>query len=118
VPPTSRLAARIHRTQTPQEAEEQYVATRTEWIAAMKAAASGRPSDMAALAIAQEAYETAMVERDRWLSGHLVAVPVEPDAPRDIEVVVGQELSWRKVHEPPARKIGLIRRFIGRLTGH
>jgi hypothetical protein len=117
-PPASRLAARIHRTHTAQEAEERYVATRTEWIAAMKAATTGRPSDMAALAIAQEAYEMALVERERWLSGQLVAIPVEPEAPRDIEVVVGQEILWRQAHQPPARKAGMLRRALGRLTRH
>lgn len=117
-PPASPLAARIHHSRTAVEAEERYIAARTEWITAMKAAASGRPSDMAALAIAQEAYEHAMAERDRWLSGKLVAVPIQTEAARDTDVVVEQELSWRKVHEPPTPKAGLVRRVLGRLTGH
>jgi hypothetical protein len=122
-PIPSMLATRIHHAQTAQEAEERYVTCRTEWVAAMKAAASGRPSDMAALAIAQEAYESALLEAERWRSGHIVAVPVEPEPMRDLEAIVGQELSWRQVHAPPsedappAKKAGPLRRVLGRLTG-
>lgn len=95
----SPLAERLHRPHSREEAEERYVAARGEWTAAMKAASSGRSSDLAALAIAQEAYEAALAERERWAASPKVPIPVEPDRPQGIEVVVGQELSWRRVHE-------------------
>ena len=82
------------------EVEEQYVAARDAWTKAMRAASSGRPADLASLAIAQEAYETIAAERERWISGARVALPVESAAPRrNLEAAVGQEMAWRKVHD-------------------
>ncbi|HET9416459.1 MAG TPA: hypothetical protein VFP30_02865 [Candidatus Limnocylindria bacterium] len=95
------------------EAEAHYVSCRDAWTAAMRAAASGRPADMATLAICQEAYEAAAIERDRWLSGQRIAIPVEPEPERPpIDVVVEQTMAWREVqeHEQP-------RGFLGRLFG-
>jgi hypothetical protein len=107
-----------HRRTGPQsedEAQEQYVAARDAWTAAMRAAGSGRPADMASLAIAQEAYEAASAELERWLTGRRIAVPVEPDKARTaINVVVGQELAWRKVHGQETKRPGLIGRLLGR----
>ena len=66
----------------------------------MRAAGSGRPADLAALAMAQEVYETALAERDRWASSPTVSVPIEvATRPAGIDAVVGQELSWRRVHQ-------------------
>jgi hypothetical protein len=118
--PSSGLAERRARPQSPQEAEERYVAARNEWTAAMRKASSGKPADMAALAMAQEAYEVALAQRERWASSPRVAIPIEPDRPRGINAIVGQELSWRRVHqleqaaEQPKGLRRLLRRFKGR----
>jgi hypothetical protein len=84
-----------------QEAEARYNAARDAWTAAMRAAADGRPADLAALALAQEAYEQAVLERDRWANGTArIPIPVEEgDRTRNVEAVVGQELAWRHVRE-------------------
>lgn len=80
----------------------------------MRSASSGRPADLATLAICQEAYEAATVERDRWLSGARVAVPVEPEVHRaPIEVVVDQVMAWREVHEHEKPR-GVLGRLFGR----
>lgn len=110
----------IHDPRIPRSAEEAragYVAARTAWTEAMHQAASGRPADLATLAIAQEAYEHAAIEWARWESGPRVAIPVE-ERPRDrgIQAVIGQELEWRRVrevHHPRGLK-GLLRRLTGR----
>ena len=95
------------------EAESHYVSCRDAWTAAMRAAASGRPADMATLAICQEAYEAAAIERDRWLSGQRIPIPVEPEAERaPIDVVVEQTMAWRDVHDHDKP-----RGFLGRLFG-
>ena len=106
---------------SPEDAEERYVAAREAWASAMRGAASGRPADLATLAVAQEAYEVALAERDRWASGApRVPIPVEPDRSKGIEAVVGQELTWRLAHNgeqdaQPAKGLrGLIRRMRGR----
>jgi hypothetical protein len=99
-----------------EEAEARYVAARDAWTLAMHAANSGRPADLASLAIAQEAYEAAAAEREQWLTGR-VAIPIEPAAARrKLEIAVGQELAWRKIHEHP-RAGGLIGRLRRRLRG-
>lgn len=97
--PSSTMADRIFRPQSREEAEERYAASRDAWTAAMKASSSGRATDLAELALAQEAYETALAERERWASSPHVAIPITADRPTGIDVVVGQELSWRRVHE-------------------
>ena len=96
------------------EAEVRYVACRDAWTAAMKAASSGRPADMATLAICQEDYEAAAAERDRWLSGARVAIPIRPEPQRpSIDVVVDQTMAWRDVHQHEKRR-GLLGRIFGR----
>ncbi len=83
----------------------------------MRAAASGRPADMATLAICQEAYEAAAIDRDRWLSGQRIAIPVEPEADRaPIDVVVEQTMAWREVHEHDKPR-GFLGRLFGRRDG-
>jgi hypothetical protein len=96
------LTGRLARPRSLAEAEERYVAARDEWAAAMRGALTGRPADLAALAIAQEAYEAAMAERDRWQHHPKVAIPVEPDRAKDLEAIVGQEMTRRQVHEHEA----------------
>ena len=97
--------------------EHRYVAARDAWTHAMHAANSGRSADMASLAIAQEHYETIMDERERWLASARVAIPIHaPDTRRKIEVAVGQELEWRRVHAPKPPP-GFVGRFWGRLRG-
>ena len=82
----------------------------------MRKANSGRSADLACLAIAQEAYEQAMVEVEKWRSGVKVAIPIEPEAKlHDLATAIRQELAWRRVHErlvhhdqdkPPGRSPG------------
>jgi hypothetical protein len=112
---------RAQRPRSAEEAEERYVAARDAWTAAMRGAQSGASADLAALAIAQEAYEAALAEKARWTSAR-VAIPVEHDSSSDLDAVVGQELSWRRVHEheqeaerkPRGALGGLLRRLRGR----
>lgn len=99
------------------EAERAYVAAREAWTGAMRAAASGRPADMAALAIAQEAYEAASLERQRVqrLESNPVAITIEREPqPRGIDAVIGQEMAWRDLKQPPREGlIARIRRLLG-----
>jgi hypothetical protein len=97
--PSSGMADRLARPRSREEAEQRYVAAREAWTAAMRAANSGRSSDLAALAMAQEAYEEALADRERWATSPSVAIPVGDERPSGLEAVVGQELSWRRVHE-------------------
>ena len=105
-----------------EEAEARYVAARDAWTAAMRAAASGRSADLASLAIAQEAFEAASREHVAWSSGAAAAaIPIESQPTRSaIEVIVGQELAWRRVHhedeESPRR--GILGRIGRKLRGH
>lgn len=109
---------------THEDVEERYVAAREAWTAAMRAAQSGKPADLAALAIAQDAYETALAEKQRWDAAPRVAVRIEPDRPHGIDAIVGQELSWRRIHQleqehhqsqsRPRGLRGLVRRLRGR----
>jgi hypothetical protein len=97
--------------------EQRYVAARDAWTKAMRAANSGRSAHMASLAIAQEHYETVMDERERWLASARVAIPIDaPDTRHNIEVAVGQEIEWRRVHAPKPPP-GFLGRFWGRLRG-
>ena len=108
----SGLAQRRVVPRTRAEVEQHYVAARDAWTAAMKAANSGRTADLAALAMAQEAYETAAAERQRWEAGGRVAIPIEPEGPHpDLGAVVGQELAWRQVHSPKAEPNGIFGRI-------
>ncbi len=101
-----------------QDLEERYVAAREAWTQAMQAAGSGRPADMASLAIAQQAYEIIAAEREDWLASGRVAIPIEPSPKRhDIEIAVGQELAWRRVQQHDDRS-GFFTRIRRRLSGH
>jgi hypothetical protein len=114
---SSGLTQRINSPRSLAEAEEHYVSCRDAWTAAMRAASSGRPADMATLAICQEAYEAAALERERWLSGGRVAIKVEEPATdrAPIEVVVDQTLAWRDVHDHERDKPrGVLGRLFGR----
>lgn len=116
--PSGESTGRLHREadgpRSREEAEAQYVAARTVWVDAMHKASSGRPADMASLAIAQEAYERAAVERARWANGPKAHVPVQPAPRKDVEIALGQELAWRRVREAEHRPRGLIGRLFGR----
>lgn len=97
------------------EAHEMHETARDAWIAAMRAAGSGRPADLAALAIVQEAYEAAAAERDRWdASGGRMNIPIEPETRSPVDAVVGQELAWREVRAP-RREPGFVGRLLRRL---
>ncbi|HUF07133.1 MAG TPA: hypothetical protein VMP86_07070, partial [Candidatus Binatia bacterium] len=88
----------VERPRSREEAEERYVVARDAWIKAMRVAEKGRPAGMAALAIAQEAFEAATAEREGWIAGR-VAIQIHPEGPRtDLEAVVAQEMAWRRVH--------------------
>ena len=101
-----------------QELEDRYVTAREAWTKAMHTANSGRSADMASLAIAQQAYEAVAAEREHWLTSGRVAIPIQP-SPKlsSVEIAVGQELAWRRIHEHPSRG-GLFSRIRRRLTGH
>ncbi len=99
------------------EAEAQYVAARDAWSGAMRAASSGRSADLASLAIAQETYEKAYAEREAWLSGARVAIPIEDAEPRRaLDVFVAQDLAWRRVHEAAHKSPSRLQRLARRLT--
>lgn len=105
-----RLVAAPH---SREEAEERYIAARDAWTKAMHAANSGRPADLASLALTQEVYEAAVVERERWLAGGRIATPVERAEPRrNIEAAVGQEMAWRAVkhHDEPKGFLGRLKK--------
>lgn len=115
--PSSALAQRRHGPRTREEVDERYVAARDAWAASMRAANSGRPADLAALAIAQEAYEAASAERARWDSNARVAIPIEPEnEERKLGAIIGQELAWKQVRtvdDKPAGILGRLRRRFG-----
>lgn len=113
----SAFAHRLVGPRSREEVEKHYVAARDEWTKAMRAANSGRSADLATLALTQEAFEAAAAEREQWIAGGRVAIPIEPEgARRGIEAAVGQEMAWRKVrhHEKPAGLLGRLKR---RITG-
>ena len=109
------IAAEIRR--YGEDLEVRYIAARDAWTRAMRASGSGKPADMASLAIAQEAYEAVSEEREHWLAGGKVAVPVQADPEHhNIQVAVGQELEWRRIQAPPKKPgfFGRLRRRLGR----
>lgn len=111
------LSQRRNGPRTADEAEERYVAARDAWTAAMRQAATGKPADLASLAIAQEAYEASAAEVERWRSGGRVPLRIDPKR-GSIDAVVGQELAWRRVHEAESRaRRGLLGRIARRLSG-
>ena len=100
-----------------EEAEERYVTARDAWIAAMRKANSGRSADLASLAFTQQAYEQAAAEVERWRSGAMVAIKVEPEAKlHDLEAAIGQEMAWRRVHENQEKRPGPLAQALRRLT--
>ena len=101
-----------------QDIEDRYAQARDAWTQAMQVAGSGRPADMASLAIAQQAYEAIAAEREQWLASGRIAISIQPSPKRhDIEIAVGQELAWRRVQQHDGRG-GLFSRIRRRLTGH
>jgi hypothetical protein len=83
----------------------------------MRAANSGRPADLASLAMAQEDYEAAAAERERWASSARVAIPVELETNRTgVEIAVDQELAWRDVRKNHGEG-GVVGRIRRRLFG-
>ena len=101
-----------------EEAEASYVTARDAWVEAMHRCKSGRAADLASLAIAQDAYELATAEVERWRSGERVAIAIEPEARRaGLEAAIGQEMAWRRVHEVKPKEPGLIARVFRRVTG-
>jgi len=112
------LAERRPGPRTLEEVEQRYVAAREAWMQAMRAARSGRHSDLASLALAQEAYEQAAAEREWWMSSERVAIAVEEKGPRpNLEAIVSNELRWRQIHAPHHEPRGVIGRLKRRLTG-
>lgn len=116
---TRGLGHRLDGPSSPEEAEARHVSARDAWIAAMRQAASGRASDLASLAIAQDAYELASAELERWRSGERVPIAVDADPERHaLDVVVNQELAWRHTHEAESTKRpGFFGRIARRLNG-
>lgn len=117
----TRLAERrARRPQTHAEVDAEYEAARNAWTAAMRMAQSGRPADLAALAMAQESYEAALSEKRRWDASPR-AVAIEADRPRGIEAIVSNELARRRLHEledqqrneKPKGLRGILRRLRG-----
>ena len=100
-----------------EEAEAQYVTARDTWTKAMHAANSGRSADLASLALAQEAYELAAAERERWLAARVTVRIDPPETRRNLEIAVGQELAWRDIHQQPQAVPSFIQRLRRRLGG-
>ncbi len=101
-----------------EEADATYVATRDAWVVAMRGANSGKPADLATLAIVQEAYEAASAEVEQWRSGGRIAIPIQTEAERSgIRIAVGQELEWRRVLHHEEKQPGPLGRLVRRLTG-
>ncbi len=101
-----------------EEAEASYVIARDAWVVAMRGANSGKASDLATLAIAQEAYEAASAEVEQWRSGGRIALPIQTESERNgIRIAVGQELEWRRVLHPEEKRVGPLGRLVRRLTG-
>lgn len=110
------LTQRLAGPRSLEEAEERYVVARDAWIAAMRGANSGRSADLASLAIAQEAYEHATAEAERWRSGGRVAISVEAESRADIEVAIGQQVAWQRVRDHEEKPRGLVSRVLRRVT--
>ena len=101
-----------------EDAEQRYLTARDAWIVAMRRANSGRPADLATLAITQEAYELATADVERWRSGVKVAVPIDGGTKRaGLEALISQEMAWRRLHATPEPKRGRLSRILRRLTG-
>jgi hypothetical protein len=83
----------------------------------MRGAGSGRPADLATLALTQDAYEKALAEAELWRTGARVAIPVEADVRAGLEAAVGHEFAWRRINQVPAKVPGLLARLARRLTG-
>jgi hypothetical protein len=88
----------------------------------MRRASSGRPADLASLAIAQEVFEMASAQRDGWQAAGRSAHLVREDhsRPQGVDVIARQDLAWRRVREsalPGPRLLGRMARFARRLVG-
>ena len=105
-------------TRSLEEAEARYVTCRDAWTAAMRAANSGRAADLASLAMAQEAYEQATAEVELWRSGAKVPIAIEPDRTHaGLQAAIGQEMAWRRMHEPKAKAGGPLARLARKISG-
>ena len=83
----------------------------------MRAANSGRPADLASLAMAQEAYEHATAEVKLWRSGARVAIPIQPERnSAGLQAAISQEMAWRRMHEPKPAKGGPLSRLVRKIT--
>lgn len=101
-----------------EESEARYAAARDAWVESMRRANSGRSTDLASLAITQEAYELAMADVEGWRSGLKMAFKIEPEThSHGLQTAVGQEFAWRRVHELQQRQPGRLTRLVRRLTG-
>lgn len=110
-------ASRAAATTSADEAEAAYIAARDAWTAAMRSSSTGRAADLAALALAQEAYEAAAAERERWARHQTVAIPIDTTAARrDLDIVVGQEAEWHRLKERDPERGGLMAK-VKRLFG-
>ena len=112
------VAHRLAGAHSREEAEERYVAARDAWVLAMRAASSGKSAALASLAIAQEAYEAAHAERERWINGISIAIPIDTEAghEREVEAAVSNELAWRVVLDQPKPE-GVLTRLRRRIRG-
>jgi hypothetical protein len=125
VPHRGRTPTAVERIAKPprslEEAEAQYLIARDAWTAAMRRTSSGRPADLASLAIAQEAYEMAVAQRDGWQAAVHTAIPVgNRSQPRGVDVIARQDLAWRRVRESARRGprlLGRLGRFARRMFG-
>ena len=100
-----------------EEAEARYIACRDAWTAAMRAANSGRPADLASLAIAQGAFEEATAELQAWRSGSKVAIPIQPERnTAGLQAAINQEIAWRRMHEPKPTQGGALSRLVRKVT--
>ena len=112
--PDAGTARPDERARSREEAEARFAVAHDAWIVAMRGASSGKPADLARLAIAQATYEVAAAERELWASSR-VTIPVHPDDGRKgIDAVVGQELAWRRIHDAGRRRLGLMGRLARR----
>ena len=112
------VAAPVGAPRSRAEAEARYADSRDAWVACMRKANSGRPADLASLAIAQQTYELAMAEVERWRSGAMVAFSIQPETHvHEVKTAVGQEFAWRRVHELQQQKpLGPLARLVRRFT--
>lgn len=116
-PPADALPPAPQTPRSVEEAESRYIACRDAWTAAMRAANSGRPADLASLAIAQGAFEEATAELQAWRSGSRVAIPIQPERnTAGLQAAINQEIAWRRMHEPKPTQEGALSRLVRKVT--